>query len=191
MKKKPRGICDVVNDRKSNVTLVRWKDNKVVTAASTVFEKELIREANHYIKERGGKVETNQLNAIAVYNKTMGEVDRMGQNISDYMINVRNKKWWWPLFRFCIDLAVNNAHQLYRLQLLQPGQRALNLLGFRREIVQVYCSRYGNVKKILPEICPAPQNHQKVIPDICYGNENHWIIKGKQRRCANCSKTSI
>ena len=85
------------------------------TAASTVFGNELIRKANHYIKERGGKVEINQLNAIAVYNKTVGEVGRMDQNSSAYMINIRNKKWWWPLFRFCIDLAVNNAHQLYRL----------------------------------------------------------------------------
>ena len=69
MKKKPRETRDAVNDRKSNVTLVLWKDNKVVTAASTVFGKEPIRKANHYIKERGGKVEINQPNTIAVYNK--------------------------------------------------------------------------------------------------------------------------
>ena len=37
MKKKQRGMCDVLSDRKSNVTLFRWKDNKVVTIASTVF----------------------------------------------------------------------------------------------------------------------------------------------------------
>ena len=191
MKKKPRGTCDVVNGRKSNVILVRWKDNKVVTALSTAFGKEPIRKANCYIKERGGRVEINQPNTIAVYNKKMGRVDRMDQNISAYMINICNKKWWWPLLRFCIDLAVNNAHQLYCLQPLQPGQRALDLLGFQREIVQVYCSKYQNVGKILPDIFPAPRNHQKVIPDIRYDNESHWIIKGKQRRCTNCSKTSI
>ena len=115
----------------------------------------------------------------------------MDQNISVYMINIRNKKWWQPLFRFCIDLAVNNAHQLYRLQPLEPGQRALDLLGFRRKIFQVYSSKYRNVEKILPDIFPAQRNHQKVIPDIWYDNESHWIIKGKQRLCANCSRTSI
>ena len=31
MKKEARGSSDVVNDNKSNVTLVRWKDNKLVT----------------------------------------------------------------------------------------------------------------------------------------------------------------
>ena len=98
MKKKPRETCDVVNDRKSNVTLVRWKDNNIVTVASTAFGKESIRKANRYIKERRGRVEINQPNAIAVYNKTMGGVDRMDQNISAYIINIRNKKSWCPLF---------------------------------------------------------------------------------------------
>lgn len=69
------------------------KDNKVVTVASTLFGKEPIRKANRYIKERGGGVEMNEPNAIAVYNQTIGGVDRMDQNISAYMINIRNKKW--------------------------------------------------------------------------------------------------
>ena len=73
MKKKPKGTCDVVNDRKSNVTLFRWKNNEVVTAASTVFRTEPIRKANCYIKERGGRVEINEPNAITFYNKTMEE----------------------------------------------------------------------------------------------------------------------
>ncbi|CAB4061880.1 unnamed protein product [Lepeophtheirus salmonis] len=39
MKKGSRGIFDAVNDNKYNVTLVRWKDNKVVTVASTLYGK--------------------------------------------------------------------------------------------------------------------------------------------------------
>ena len=142
MKKKPGGTCDVVNDRKSNgmVTLVWWKDNNIVTVASTVFGKEPISKVSRFIKERGGRVEINQPNAIVVYNKKMGGVDWMDQNISVYIINIRNK-WWCPLFQFSIDLAFNNANQLYGLQLLQPGQRVLDLLGFWREIAQAYCSK--------------------------------------------------
>ena len=85
----------------------------------------------------------------------MGGVDRMDQNIGAHMINIRNKKWWWPLFRFCVDLAVKNAFQLYHLQPLNQGQKSLgicfNLLGFRREIVQVYHSRFRS-EKTLPVI---------------------------------------
>ena len=57
-----------------------------------MFGKEPVRKANRYIKERGGRVEINQTNAIAVYNKVMGGVDRMDQNSRAYMINIRNKK---------------------------------------------------------------------------------------------------
>ena len=73
--------------------------------------KEPTRKTNCLIKERGGRVEINQPNVIAVYNKTMGRVGLMDQNISAYFINIRNKKWWWPLFQFCIDLTVNNEYQ--------------------------------------------------------------------------------
>ena len=69
------------------------------------------------------------------------------------MINIRNKKWWWPLFQFCVDPAVSNAFQLYHLQPLNQGQKRLVLLGFRREIVQVYHARFRS-EKTLPVIFP-------------------------------------
>ena len=77
---------DVVNDNKSNVTLVRWKDNKVVTVASTLYGKEPMKRARRYIKDKGGRVEIDQPNSISVYSKTMNGVDRMDQNIRAYMI---------------------------------------------------------------------------------------------------------
>ena len=123
MKKQARGISDVVNDKKCNVTLVRWKDNKVETVASTLSGKEPIKRARCYIKDQGGGVEIDQPNAISLYKKTMGGVDRIDQNIGAYMINICSKKWWWPLFRFCAGLAVNNAFQLYHLQPRNQGQK--------------------------------------------------------------------
>ena len=64
MKKEARGSPDVVNDNKSNVTLVCWKDNKVVTVASTLYGKEPMKRARRYIKDKGGKVEIDQPNSI-------------------------------------------------------------------------------------------------------------------------------
>ena len=123
MKKQARGISDVVNNKKSNVTLVCWKDNKVVTVASTLHGKETMKRLRRYIKDQVGRVQIDQPNAISFYNKTMGGVDRMDQTVGAYMINIRSKKWWWPLFRFCVHLAVNNAFQLYCLQPLNQGQK--------------------------------------------------------------------
>ena len=147
-----------------------------------------MKRARRYIKGKGDRVEIDQPNSISVYNKTMGGVDRMNQNIGACMINIRSKKWWWPLFQFCVDLAVNNAFQLYRLQPLQQGEKQLDLLGFSREIVKVYHARFRS-DKTLPLIFPAPRSTQRVIPEIRYDGIDHWIAKGNQRRCAKCSKT--
>ena len=62
----------------------------------------------------------------------------MDQKISAYVINLRSKKWWWPLFRFVVDLSVNKAFQLYRMIETQPEERKLAALGFRRAIVNAY-----------------------------------------------------
>ena len=77
MKKEARGYSDVVNDNNSNVTLVRWKDNKVVTVASTLYGKEPMKRARRYIKDKGSKVEIDQPNSISVYNKIVSGVYRM------------------------------------------------------------------------------------------------------------------
>ena len=134
--------------------------------------------ARRYSKDQGGRVKIDQPNAISFYNKTMDGVGKMDQNIGVYMINIRSKKWWCLLFRFCVDLAVNNAFQLYRLQPLNQGQKRLDLLGFRREIVQVYHARFGSEKILLVIF---PQNTQRVNLDISYARMDHWIAKGNQR----------
>ena len=104
MEKLERGASDVVTDKNSNLTLVRWKDNKVVTVASTFVGKMPLRKAHRYVKAQNGRAEIDQPQSIFLYNKGMGGVDRLNQNISSYIIGHRNKKWWWPVFRFCLDL---------------------------------------------------------------------------------------
>ena len=73
------------------------------------------------------------------------------------------------------------------LQPLNQGQKRLDLLGFRREIVQVYHARFRS-EKTLPVI--LPKNTQKNNLDIRYDGIDHRIAKGNQRRFAKCSKTS-
>ena len=60
----------------------------------------------------------------------------MNQNISAYMNNLRTKKWWWPPFQFVVDVAVNNAYQIYRQSHLNPGEYRLDA------IVDAYCYLY-------------------------------------------------
>ena len=71
---------------------------------------------------------------------SIGGVGGMDENISAYMINLCIKKWWWPLFWFVVNVAVNNAYQIYCQSHLNPREYRLDALGFRRAIVSAhYC----------------------------------------------------
>lgn len=60
----------------------------------------------------------------------MGGVDRMDQNIETYCISMRSRKWWWPVFVYCIDLAVQQTWHIYHAT--EAGRRRpLDLLGVR------------------------------------------------------------
>ena len=113
MQKLERCASDVVTDQNSSLTLLRWIDNKVVTVASTFVGKMPLRKAHRYVKAQNGRAEIDQPQSFFLYNKGTGGVDLLDQNMSSYMIGHRSKKWWWPVFHFCLDLSVNNAYQLY------------------------------------------------------------------------------
>ena len=131
----------------------------------------------------------DQPQCVMKYNEGMGGVDRLDQNIASYMIGHRSKKWWWPIFRFCIDLCVNNAFQLYRHQNKISGPKKLDLLGFRRSIVDTYHRCFRKSTAIFT--FPAARKKSKVPGEVRYDNLNHWIQKGKQRRCGGCEKTTL
>lgn len=124
----------------------------------------------------------------------MGGVDRFDQNLACYMIQHRTKKWYWPVFRFCIDLAVQNAFQLYRLQKKIPGVPEHDLLSFRREIVQVYMKTLSPQDGLAVVFPPSRLSiERRVLPEIRTDATGHWIIQATQRRCVapGCKGTSI
>ena len=94
MEKSERGASDVLTEKNSNLTLVRWKDNKVATVASTFVGKVPLRKAHRYAKAENGRAEIDQPQSIFLCNIGMGGVDHLNQNISSYMIGHRSKKWW-------------------------------------------------------------------------------------------------
>ena len=96
-------------------------------------------------------------------------------------------KNWRKLETILTQRCSYNAFHLYCLQALNQGKKRLDLLGFRREIVQVYHERFGSEKTLLAIF---QKNTQRVNLDIRYDGIDHWIVKGNQQRCAKCSKTS-
>ena len=137
-----------------------------------------LQKAHRYVKAQNGRDEIDQPQSIFLYDKGMGGVDCLDQNFSSYMIGHCSKKWWWPVFRFCLDLSVNNAYQLYCQQKCSGGERKLDLLGFRRSIVDSYyrCLRKSTTTNIFP---PA-RKLSKVSDKVRYGAIDHWIDRGEQ-----------
>lgn len=121
----------------------------------------------------------------------MGGTDRMDQNICNYRISMRSKKWYWPILTWLIDACVQNAWQLRRsIGSLQPQ------LDFRREIVTTYITRYGERSKGpgRPITSKRSISDSRVCDDIRYDGMNHLVIstpEKKRRRCAGEGCNSV
>jgi DNA excision repair protein ERCC-6 len=193
MNKQSRGSYDVVLDSKAKVCVVRWHDSKVVTVTSTYTGVKPLQKAKRFSSMQKQRVEVDQPNVVKLYNYGMGGVDRFDQNVACYMIQHRSKKWYWPIFRFCVDLAVQNAFQLYRLQERSAGARDHDLLSFRREIAQVYVQKLSTRGPELPFPSSRIQADRRVLPEVRTDGFDHWIIQGTQRRCMapGCKGTPV
>ena len=163
--------------------------------ASTFAGVHPIQKAKRFSSQQKQRIEVNQPKVVQIYNNGMGGVDRFDQNLACYMIQHRTKKWYWPVFRFCVDLAVQNAFQLYRLQERASGAPEHDLLSFRREIVQVYMHTLSPRCGLTVASFPAPRlsMDRRVLTAVRTDETAHWIIQGNQRRCVvpDCKGTSV
>lgn len=51
---------------------------------------------------------------VLEYNKVMGGVDLLNQNVKNYAIQVRLKKWYWALVAWFFNIQMVQAWRLYR-----------------------------------------------------------------------------
>ena len=92
LKNQPRGAMDHQLDSTSNIVMVRWSDNSVVTLASTVYGVNPLSKASLSVADKQ-HIEIDQPATVKAYNHNMGGTDRMDQNIACYRSNIRSKKW--------------------------------------------------------------------------------------------------
>ena len=69
-----RESSDVVTDVYSNITAVRWKDNKVVNAISAFTGKQTIQQVKRNFHREKQRVNIKQPNIINQYNMSMEEL---------------------------------------------------------------------------------------------------------------------
>lgn len=182
MIKAQRGTYVHSKSNEEDIIVVRWKDNSVVTAMSTLHGVEPLSNVTRYCAAEKKKIQVPRPAIFTEYNKHMGGTDLMDQNISTYRIGIRGKKWWWPIFTYLIDAAVCNAWVLSR----QAGS-TLTQLAFRREIVQTYLTQYRNVPRGAgrPAVSKSSKTGHRINDGIRYDGRNHLLVPSDSRRkCA-------
>ena len=175
--------------------VTRWKDSRLVTLSIFMASK-------HWTLWRGGHdpnerlwpsrserkfVDITQPYVIDRYNRHMGGVDRMDQNVSTYRISIRSRKWWWALFAYLLDVAMQNAWLLYRNTAAAIHQ-PLDQLEFRRNVCAVYYKRYSRERAAIGRPLGRPRPVKDRVPsDVRTDKANHFLeSSGTQRRCGVC-----
>lgn len=181
--KKQRGFTEVATATVSGekVFVSRWKDNSVVTVASTRFAANPEGTVKRWCKADKKYVQVPIPHAIHNYNRNMGGTDRTDQNVNAYRVSIRGKKWWWPLFTWMLDISVQNAWQLARKQNPQLVQ-----LQYRRDLANAYLSAHSQPPKTAGRKRKIDVLNESSSDSPRFDNIGHFVrntINKKQRRC--------
>lgn len=175
--KKNRGYFEKRYDSNSLLLFVRWKDNNTVTMITNYDTVEPLSTVKRWSSIQKIKIDVPQPMVYRSYNKFMGGVDMHDQNVNNYRISIKGKKWWWVLFTHMINMSVVNAWRLHQL----ASEENMDLLQFQREIVVTYLSGHAKstfVKK--KPVAPVPISIRKQ-------EGGHFPRKlEKQLRCVQC-----
>lgn len=191
MKKTTRGSHSQVTDTTSNITLVRYNDNNIVTIASTECGVQPLGKVKRWVSNK--RVEVDQPHCFQLYNKYMGGVDRLDQNVGKYRIAIRLKRWYWQMMMWPINVCANNAYQLYRLSPAGQAKDSHDFLSFTRYIVQTYLilgkASSSNSKN---KATKSPMVSKNKVPDaVRLDEKGHYIVRNPtQIRCRQCHKNT-
>ena len=126
------------------------------------------------------------------YNRNVGGVDKVDENIGNYRIAFHDKKWYFPQICYLLNVCVNNAWLFSR-----EGGYKHDMLYSTRDIVNDWLKTYGT-----PRAKPGPQASglsqtlkAAMITDLMrFDRVNHFIVEseGKRRqRCKKCNSQTI
>lgn len=182
LKKEPRGSVHGLKEKTTNISLFRWHDNSQVTLATNRSDDLVCKVTNcrRYSRSHKRKIDVLQPSLIKEYNNGMGGVDLFDQFRGRYRINIRSRKWYWPIVRFCINASIVNAWLLFRSE-----HPRITQLDFLREIVipLLSTSSIPRPRGVLPRRTGNVQH------DVRFDRTDHWPMKNiTQRRCARCHK---
>ena len=129
--KEERGFFDHRSD--DYVSIVQWKDNKVVYLGSNFSNIGAIKMVKRYSQREKKKICCVQPFCFYQYNQGMGGIDLLDRFISQYRPTIQAKKWHWPLFVNCIEMLTVAALKLHATV---GASSRLHFLEFIRSVVR-------------------------------------------------------
>lgn len=122
--------------------------------------------------------------AIIIYNRYMGGVDRGDQLRGYYNCKVKSRKFYKYIFYFLFDVSITNAFILYKNFRSSPTFNTIK--KFRLQLARELIGKYTTRRQAGPGggvIRPLPLQHFPLKVD-----KEPSELERKRRRCACCSQ---
>ena len=92
------------------------------------------------------------------------------------------KRWWFPLV-LMVDVVIQGARVLYRIN-KDKGDESLPLLTFRRQIVNVIFLKYSKEGRL----SSSHLGIRNIQSNICYNDKKHCQVQSEDERIQNLFK---
>lgn len=177
----------------TEISTVAWKDNKIVTLASSFVGELPKAQVSRYDKVRKCYITIDRPNIVGEYNRHMGGVDLIDSIMGRYKIKLRSKRWQVRMFYHFLDLAMSNAWLLYKrvYKTKNMQENILSSADFREEVGTVLCKigTKANItrRNIEPEIqAKKRKGPAQYVPPVAVRQDQvgHWPVWAEKRiRC--------
>ena len=125
---------EVVTFRKNDeIMALQWKDKRVVTMLSSLFNAEC--EDEERTLGNGNSTIIPKPVVILQYTKYMGGVDKADHYCGSYAFLRKTAKWWRKMFFWIFEVAIDNSFILYNIRRRDQGLKNVTHKAFRKSLV--------------------------------------------------------
>lgn len=164
-----------------DVSVVAWKDSKLVTIISTYHNDDT------YVGSRAGKVLVKPI-SVRDYNNTMGGVDLKDQKLSMYLLErKRGLKWYVKIFKRLLNVSIHNAFVMYVSSLKRQNKASMTHREFRYSLAKSLVVKH---RPCLPEVVQPVEELMRLRRDVVHVPK-YETGRNNRKRCVVCFRQSI
>ena len=139
LKKKGRGSSYYMVDLNSEITVLRWFENKCVQIETTYANSTDMQNIQRLDRASKNHIQRAWPNVIKQYKNSIGGVDLADMLIALYRTEIKCKRWYLKILFQLIDISKGNGWLLYKRhcnELKTPKSKVINLLKFTSAIAR-------------------------------------------------------